>query len=630
MTAHLLLITIGPVQDFIAQARRTRDLWFGSHMLSELSRCVAKSLADENAELIFPALKKGDHEFEFCDGPLRPPVVGAQPLPPLSIANKILAVVTNGDPSKLATIARTAVFKLWTERAGIAKNNTAVLLAAPSAANPTVDVHQVWDEQISSLLEFAATWAEIADGDQGYAKARIAVEQGIAARKNLRDFGQWRQQRGGAPKSSLDGGRETVLLKRDKDSSGPAKDCAKKYRIADAEQLDAVGLVKRAGGEPNQFVPLTNIALACWLQAAAEFELKNLRKACKDLDLARVDRPDLPCTQPFGYDASILLPDRWKPTFEEQRLAGDPVSWGTKHVRPLLNTMSEPLPYVACLVADGDKMGGAIEELKNQDLHFKFSKQLSDFATDARRIVEQEHLGSLVYAGGDDVLAFLPLPEALDCAEKLRTSFAKIMQAACAGLPDDKLPTLSVGIGIGHVLEGMGDLLNLGREAEKLAKSGHLKPEKLDRNALAIILDKRSGGRRQSRGRWDGDPVAQLKADVETIAAGLSTRKIYEIAATLKRLPPVKPDDTPTAVWLQQWLNVLKLEVERSLSRVEGEKAIGPAKAGLDLAACADYRAAREHVRGWIDRMLIARFIASATPEAKSKPIAPAVAEIAQ
>lgn len=38
---YLLSISIGPVQDFIATARRSRDLWFGSWLLSELSNSKA-------------------------------------------------------------------------------------------------------------------------------------------------------------------------------------------------------------------------------------------------------------------------------------------------------------------------------------------------------------------------------------------------------------------------------------------------------------------------------------------------------------------------------------------------------------------------------------------------------------
>ena len=42
--SHLLAISVGPVQEFIAAARRTRDLWFGSYLLSEISRAVAKAV----------------------------------------------------------------------------------------------------------------------------------------------------------------------------------------------------------------------------------------------------------------------------------------------------------------------------------------------------------------------------------------------------------------------------------------------------------------------------------------------------------------------------------------------------------------------------------------------------------
>ena len=55
MTAHLLALTVGPVQEFIAAARRTRDLWFGSYLLSEISKATAKAVQDHGGTLIFPA-----------------------------------------------------------------------------------------------------------------------------------------------------------------------------------------------------------------------------------------------------------------------------------------------------------------------------------------------------------------------------------------------------------------------------------------------------------------------------------------------------------------------------------------------------------------------------------------------
>ena len=51
---HLLAISVGPVQEFIASARRSRDLWFGSWLLSELSKAAAKQIGKDN--LIFPSV----------------------------------------------------------------------------------------------------------------------------------------------------------------------------------------------------------------------------------------------------------------------------------------------------------------------------------------------------------------------------------------------------------------------------------------------------------------------------------------------------------------------------------------------------------------------------------------------
>jgi CRISPR-associated protein Cmr2 len=54
---RLLAIALGPVQEFIATARRTRDLFAGSRLLSEAASCAAKALAKEVGveNLIFPA-----------------------------------------------------------------------------------------------------------------------------------------------------------------------------------------------------------------------------------------------------------------------------------------------------------------------------------------------------------------------------------------------------------------------------------------------------------------------------------------------------------------------------------------------------------------------------------------------
>src|SRR5437763_793240 len=78
---YLFLASIVPVQDFIASARRTRDLCFGSWLLSELAKAAAKKIADEEQNrLIFPAPDPANKDL-------------LSPGSSLNVANKIVALI---------------------------------------------------------------------------------------------------------------------------------------------------------------------------------------------------------------------------------------------------------------------------------------------------------------------------------------------------------------------------------------------------------------------------------------------------------------------------------------------------------------------------------------------------------
>ncbi len=603
MTAHLLLITLGPVQDFIAQARRTRDHWYGSHLLSELARAAARTMIAGGARLIFPALEQGDEELDPCQAPLR-----SNGIPPLSIGNKLLAEVpAEIDAADLARATRDSVRSFWRDDIAARVRQDCVGLLAN-------DIDAAWVEQIDSCLEFLATWAPNVD----YQIARRSVEQAIAARKNLRDFQPWHNVRGHVPKSSLDGARETVL----RHHSQRDVRLAQKYRIAEREQLDAVGLVKRAGGKPEQFVSIVNVAFGPWLDLArqeAPGALEDLKTACRQTGVSRIER-DLPCTAHFKFDAEIFLPSRWNAIFEHQEPNGDTRTWGRRYVQPVLSKLKDPYPYVACLAADGDRMGAVIGALRTADAHRLLSAALAKFAEKARDIVEQSHGGTLIYAGGDDVLAFVPLPTVLACAEELRQTFADSMARSLPQLSPAESPTLSVGVGIGHIMEGMGDLLALGREAERCAKTGGENATK--RNALAIIVDKRSGAKRSWRSQWDdrkGNPVARLQADIQVLQQRLSSRKLYEIADRLKRMPdPEQVDDLA-------WVRPIVLEVRNLLARVDaGATSIDSDTVGLSLDESLDYSGLHTEISAWVDRMIVARAFADAIPQLRHAEVATA------
>ncbi len=88
--SYILALSLGPVQEFIAAARKTRDLWFGSELLSRTARAAALSLhGQRGVDLVFPA-PDGLRDDAYA------------PVP-----NKIVAVV-DGDPAALAQHARDA------------------------------------------------------------------------------------------------------------------------------------------------------------------------------------------------------------------------------------------------------------------------------------------------------------------------------------------------------------------------------------------------------------------------------------------------------------------------------------------------------------------------------------------
>jgi len=595
MTRAVLVMSIGPVQDFIAQARRSRDLWFGSHVLSEVSRAAARAAADvAGVELVFPAIAKGDTELEPCDAPVRD-----DGMPPLNVGNHLLAIVPEGQAAGVAVAMRKAAIDRWKQLAGAAREK------AEKIGLLADGIDGVWHEQIDSLLEIAAASAPFA-ADDGYAAARQAAERSLSARKNLRDFAPWEHDRVGAPKSSFDGGRVSVLKAN---RGGVAGRGGRAVRLGEGEQLDAVGVVKRLGGDPDQFVPLANVALADWIGEArrkAPDQFAHLTDAC-DGAIGRVVRRDLDWTHwanGRSFDAEVLLEGRLPALLVECGIAttkGDPqiAEWRRQHLEPLFAKLRAPaVPSVCCLVADGDHMGQAIDGIRDPEQHRALSRGLATFARDAQAILAR-HSGFAVYTGGDDVLGFLAPAHALDAAAELHSRFSAAMDALTFL---GKKPTLSVGLGIGHILDGMAHLLALGRRAEGLAKQG--RPGS-PRNSLAVIVDRRSGGDVAWCDGWERDPAGRLSELSRHWGTALPAGKVHELAAMFRRLP------TPGADADAGFTSVLVGEARRILGRANvgsaGER-LTPDDVGLLLPEQGStYADAHERVGGWIRMAMVAR-----------------------
>lgn len=552
MSEHLLAMAIGPVQDFIAAARRTRDLWFGSHVLSEISKAAAKAVADQVGleALIFPA-----------------PLAAAELAPhdkeaKLAVANVILVRLPSGTvPADVAKAAQRAAQTRWREFAEKAKQCAGQIR------------EDVWHDQVDGVVEFYSAWAALPSVAE-YRETRKLVMRLLSGRKACRNFAM-AKGRAKLPKSSLDGARETVLLEK---TTGNGR-----LPLTDGEQLDVIGLTKRLAGGPQSYPSVARIAADPWLRRLAESEshapeFRDLKDVCKQLVQRGVLSGSHMPSQAFPYDGTAVFVSRHADFAKEMGQANDSQTQEDLKtlaavVRPLIRPigkggLGEPSPYFAILVADGDRMGAAISQIASPEAHRRFSRELSSFAERAKQVVQDAN-GVCVYAGGDDVLAFVPLDSCLKCARELHSAFCTTMGNWQTS--ENKSPTLSVGIAIGHFMEPLEDLLGFGRAAEQAAKKG-LAPGRgeVERDALAVVVRTRGAAPISVRDNWkecDDDAALDQRLNhwAELFANGSLPNKLpYELrqlVSVYDRWPSKTPEE------LKALETVLGKDVKRIMRR---------------------------------------------------------------
>ncbi len=482
---HLLAISVGPVQEFIAAARRTRDLWFGSYLLSEISKATAKAVQDNGGTLIFPASVVPEEDL--------------LPDSPLNVSNIILAEVNGHDPQEIFKNAKKAAERRWRDFADPVFHE-----------NQQVIRSDIWLDQVDDVIECYAAWVSVTGN---YPVDRKRLMRLLAGRKNCRNF-KPANGRAGVPKSSLDGLRESVLVQPERGESlnefrtrWPIS-ILRRLRISDGEQLDVIGVVKRAwerAGERLSYPSVSRVAADSWIRGVGAISLAELISECQTLgrDVLRplnIKEDGHPKFALFPYEGTAVFRSRYRELTEEAGVDIHELQPLSNALRKLVAQFGEPSPYLAMIVADGDSMGKALSKLESPDKHRQFSQSLAGFAAGAKKVV-QDHYGILVYAGGDDVLGFVPVDKALSCARKLHDDFGTTMEKWAAKTGTEL--TLSVGVAIAHFMEPLEDLLNYGRAAEKHAKD----PKQGDkgqspRNGLAVHLLKRGGGPIAVRTNW--------------------------------------------------------------------------------------------------------------------------------
>lgn len=262
--------------------------------------------------------------------------------------------------------------------------------------------------------------------------------------------------------------------------------------------------------------------------------------------------------------------------------------------------------------------------------HLAISGALNDFSLQVvPHVVETEFPGRLLYAGGDDVLAMLPVADLLPAMQRLRVAYAghdplhekgDLSQALTLRdgfallqtrqgprllrMMGDKA-TASCGAVVAHHQAPLGAVMRELRAAEQRAKNAG------ERDAFSLTVVKRSGGALTLTAKW-GEPATLLQ-DLRAFLRhdGVSRRAVYNSLDWMKDLPADSPEMLASLLAYQ-----LNRQSDGPARTQHDVPALARRLAALafDDAAHPETRTGRRDRLGWLANFMgVAEFLARET-----------------
>ena len=179
--------------------------------------------------------------------------------------------------------------------------------------------------------------------------------------------------------------------------------------------------------------------------------------------------------------------------------------------------------------------------------HQAFSRKLGYFALEkVRDIVENKHYGKLVYCGGDDVVALLPVKTVLKCAYDLQRSFKEVLSHKAS---------MSAGIVIAHCKFPLKIIMEEVYEAEKIAKNT------FGRDAFCLKVLTHSGERKDTGGKWKiMDFIEEIICKYEE--GKISGRFPYEFAEVVDKIGVKVPRKDINELIQKELIRIYKRKTE--------------------------------------------------------------------
>ncbi|MEN3045254.1 MAG: type III-B CRISPR-associated protein Cas10/Cmr2 [Candidatus Hydrothermales bacterium] len=351
------------------------------------------------------------------------------------------------------------------------------------------------------------------------------VEKFLASRKMYRKYEDIGEQKG--EKCHLCGNYDILPIKWDK---------LPRWIVRERERLCGVCFIKRVFpsilkdilnfSSEIKFPSTSEMATVLYKTKMEEGNIEEFKREFEELrkktDIPKsVSVPALNGHMLYDVDGEWLFRENYRKERFEREIGKTLLESDYKNIIDILNKIKKPPTYYAILMMDGDEMGKWLkgdkmpkigelmhskvrDVLKNFDenfneiltskhpisasIHEGFSRRLTDFALNrVKKLIEEENYGKLVYAGGDDILALLPVEKVIKCAYELQEDFKNVLSERAS---------MSAGVVIAHHKYPLSIALNKVREALKNAK------EDYGRNAFCVIYLSKSGEERKFGGKW--------------------------------------------------------------------------------------------------------------------------------
>lgn len=595
----LVVYSITPVQEFIGKARKLRDYWTGSVLLSYLAFIGITKVCEELGpdHILYPSLqnqalmeqwlakKDGElakylEESSFILSKLHEDSKEIASFP-----NKFVFICNNSQVEVICTLIEKAIDSEWKSTAKIVQD----YIAKRTDCKNSKEYAEIWERSLDHYWKYS--WAAT-----GFATIKNEKEL-----KELLPETKWKNEFGVMTKFSdfaekhgkqvtsydvsnlygtthslvqglLAAGKTKPVLQNVRHSQRGEKcplcgenEVLNTFIVSDgikakdySENVKAFWdkLREKENGDDDNFTQVgknERLCAVCALKRFLPVALKDKNHILYQTLVETYRKDNFPSTTEMSAYEYLKSISSDKKKDIAQKLHEHEFDTNDDYLQKILkDSKNFEIKYYAFLLMDGDKMGDLIngetteaswnnvlnftdksntpfsdkifaEQTRtiNPALHAMISDSLNNFARYGVQPLVNASGGRLIYAGGDDVCAILPLSTAFETADKIRQvyqlSYGEVTENGSVDLKEPEPGMNKIVMHLGHStnqdktkisLSGAIIIAHHKQPLKEVIQTAHsvldgVAKEKSGRNSLAIRLMKRSGGDRDMWFKWE-------------------------------------------------------------------------------------------------------------------------------